>query len=65
MALDELRDNDEIYEVSNIQYIINKDFLEKAQPIKVDFTPTGFQINSNIDLGESCGSCNTQGSCCS
>jgi len=37
--------------------VVEKDFLEKAKPIKVDFSPMGFQVSSNMDLGGGgCGS---------
>jgi hypothetical protein len=39
---------------------VEKDFLEKTKPITIDFTPMGFSISSNLDLGpkgEGCGGC--------
>lgn len=56
MALDELRDTDQVFDIDNFQYLVNKDFLEKAKPIKVDFLNIGFKITSGIDLGAGCGS---------
>ncbi len=64
MALDELRNNDQTFEIGGFQYVVDKDFLEKANPIKVDFSPVGFAITSNIDLTSACKSCSTTGSCC-
>ncbi len=67
MALDELRDNDNSYDIDGFQYVVEKEFMEKAKPIKVDFLPTGFQVTSSIELGPGCGgSCSgdsTDGSC--
>ncbi len=51
MALDEQRDNDEIYEVEGFQYLVDKEFLEKAQPIKVDYIVNGFKLDCGIDFG--------------
>ncbi|MDL1967735.1 MAG: hypothetical protein LWW97_04105 [Deltaproteobacteria bacterium] len=65
MALDELKDADNTYTVDNFQYIVNKDFMEKVKPIKVDFTAFGFKVSSGIDVSAGCSSCNTPGSCCS
>jgi hypothetical protein len=65
MALDEPRDTDDVFNVNGFQFVIDKDFHEKAQPVTVDFMGYGFRINSSINLasGSSCGSC--QGSSCS
>ena len=37
MALDEPKDNDEVYEIEGFKYIIDKDFMEKAKPVKIDY----------------------------
>ena len=65
MALDEPKDADNTYTVDNFQYIVNKDFMEKVKPIKVDFTAFGFKISSGLAVGSACSSCSTTGSCCS
>jgi hypothetical protein len=60
MALDEPQNNDEVYTVNGFQYLIEKDFLEKAKPVKVDFMGMGFQITSSIELsGGGCSGCGT------
>jgi len=64
MALDELKDTDDVYKVDGFEYIVNKEFMEKAKPIKVDFLEVGFKIDSSIDLQSACSSCGTTGSCC-
>ena len=64
MALDEPKDTDEVFEVEGFKYLADKDFLEKAKPITVDFAYTGFKITSNLTLGGGeggCGGCS--GSC--
>lgn len=65
MALDEPKDTDEIYEVDGYKYLVNKEFMQKAAPIKVDFAVYGFKLDSGMDFGSGCGSCSTEGSCCS
>ncbi|MBC8198546.1 MAG: hypothetical protein ISS67_00225 [Desulfobacterales bacterium] len=65
MALDELKDTDNLYEVDGFKYIVDKEFMEKSKPIKVDFNHFGFKLTSGIDLGAGCSSCSTTGSCCS
>jgi iron-sulfur cluster assembly protein len=64
MALDESKDTDEVYEIDGYQYLVDKEFVKKATPIKVDFKEIGFSISSSIDLGaSSCGGCSTTGNC--
>ena len=66
MALDEPKDDDSIFDVNGFQFIMEKGFYEKAQPVKVDFLGYGFKIDSAIEFnaGDSlCGSCSTSGNC--
>jgi hypothetical protein len=65
MALDEPKDTDTVHEIGDYQFVVDTVFLEKAKPVKVDFTNYGFAISSSIDLGQGCGSCGDKGSCCS
>lgn len=65
MALDEPKESDSVYEIENFKYIVDKDFLEKAQPIKVDFLINGFKLDCGIDFNSGCSSCGTESdSCC-
>ncbi|WP_319524784.1 hypothetical protein [uncultured Desulfosarcina sp.] len=64
MALDELTEADTKFDVDGFEFIVNTDFLEKAQPIKVDFQMYGFKLDCGIDFGSGCTSCGTKGSCC-
>ena len=65
MALDEPRDTDNVFNVNGFQFIIEKEFYEKAKPVKVDFMGYGFRITSSINFsaadGGGCGGCH--GSC--
>ena len=66
MALDEPKDNDQVFDVNGFQFLMEKDFYDKAQPVKVDFLGYGFKIDSNIEFDASnsaCGSCSTSGGC--
>jgi Fe-S cluster assembly iron-binding protein IscA len=56
MALDESRAQDKVFDIGGFQYLVNNDFLEQAQPIKVDFTQFGFKITSSLELGGGCSS---------
>ena len=67
MALDEPKENDNVFDVNGFQFIMEKEFCEKAQPVKIDFSGYGFKIDSSIqfDAGASaCGSCSTSGYDC-
>jgi iron-sulfur cluster assembly protein len=63
MALDEPRDTDNVFNVNGFQFIVEKEFYEKAKPVTVDFMGYGFRITSsiNFDSGAGCGGCH--GSC--
>lgn len=63
MALDEPKDTDAVYEIDGFKYMVDKDFLEKAQPIKVDFLEYGFKLTSSLEFRSGCRSCSTSGSC--
>jgi len=63
MALDEPQDNDLTFEKQGINFAIEKDLVEKAKPIRVDFIESdqgaGFKLTSSLPATEGCGSgCN-------
>jgi hypothetical protein len=59
MALDEPKDDDSVFDIEGFKYVVNKDLLEKAKPIKVDFHQIGFKIDSSMDFGaaDGCAGC--------
>jgi Fe-S cluster assembly iron-binding protein IscA len=62
MALDEPKEGDETFKKDGLTFIINKEVLELAKPIAVDFVTapqgSGFRLTSGLDAGSSCcGSC--------
>ena len=65
MALDEPNDMDQQFDIDGYKYLVNKDFLEKANPIKVDFHMYGFKLDCGLDFGAGCTSCGTGASSCS
>ena len=65
MALDELKDTDHVYDIDGFTYIVDKEFSDKAQPIRVEFTEMGFKLDCAIDFTSECSSCGTKTtSCC-
>lgn len=63
MALDELKDDDDVYDIDGFKYIVDKDFMERATPIKIDFQEVGFKLSSNIQMSSDCGGCGSASSC--
>ena len=62
MALDESRQDDEVFEDRGVTYLVEKDLFEKVKPIAVEFITTprgsGFKLTSSLSHGEgTCGSC--------
>jgi len=60
MALDELRDEDEVFDQGDIKYVVDRNLLNQVKPIKVDYVSSamgsGFSITSNMAMGSGCGS---------
>ena len=69
MVMDQERPNDESYNIGDFTFLVDRDFMEKVKPIKVDFKDVGFSITANIDLSQSgsggCTGCGSTSSCCS
>jgi len=63
MALDEPRESDKIFDIDGFKYVVDKDFLEKAQPIKIDFLEIGFKLTSSLVFEQGCTSGSCGGSC--
>ncbi len=64
MALDESKESDEIFEVGNHPYVIDKELYAQASPVTIDFTQMGYKIDTNMVMPESdCGGCGSAGSC--
>ncbi|MBC8247709.1 MAG: hypothetical protein H8E81_08990 [Deltaproteobacteria bacterium] len=68
MALDEPKDTDEAFEIDGFKYIVDKDFMDKAQPVKIDYLVNGFKLDCGLDFQSGCapsgcGEANTSCSC--
>ena len=64
MALDEPRDDDDTFDIDGFSYIAEKTFLEKAQPIKVDYLINGFKLDCSINFQSACSTSGCGTSCC-
>jgi iron-sulfur cluster assembly protein len=58
MALDEPNDADSQFDIDGFKYLVNKEFLERAKPISVDFHMYGFKLDSGMQMGSGC-ACST------
>ena len=68
MALDEPKDTDEAFEIDGFKYIVDKNFMDKAQPVKIDYLANGFKLDCGLDFQtgcapSGCGDANTSCSC--
>ncbi len=62
MALDESKENDEIFEDRGVTYLVEKELFERIKPIAVEFIHSprggGFKLVSSLKPPENaCGSC--------
>ena len=63
MVLDELKDTDDVFDIDGFQFVVDKELLKEAEPIKVDFAHFGFQIDCAIEFEEGCSGCGTSSAC--
>ena len=63
MALDEPKDTDDVFDIEGFKYIVDKEFMKEAEPIKVDFSEFGFQFDCSIEFEEGCSACPTSSAC--
>ncbi|MCX5848611.1 MAG: hypothetical protein NTW65_04100 [Deltaproteobacteria bacterium] len=66
MALDEPRNEDEVFEEKGTKFVIDKDIYNQAKPINVDFVDAprgaGFKLTSSLSPAEG-GGCGSSCSC--
>jgi len=59
MALDEPRENDQVFDDRGLSYLVEKNLFDQVKPIKVDYVETpmgaGFNISSSMVAGSNCG----------
>ncbi len=65
MALDDKKETDFTTEIDGVDYLMDTTLLKSATPVEIDFSGTGFQISSRLELSSGCSSCGSHGSCCS
>ena len=63
LALDEPKDTDNVFDIDGFKYIVDKELMREADPIKVDFSGFGFQFDCGIDFNEGCPACAASSAC--
>jgi len=63
LDLDEPKDTDHIFDIDGFNFIVDKEFMKEAEPIKIDFTGFGFQFYCSMEFEEGCSACATSSSC--
>ena len=54
MALDEPLENDEIFKIDGMTYIVDHNLMQKFQPLHLEGTPEGIVVSAAIDYGAFC-----------
>jgi iron-sulfur cluster assembly protein len=61
MALDEPKENDKVFELGGITYLVETCVIDQVSPLTVDFlddgTRCGFSITTKLSKPGSCGPC--------
>jgi iron-sulfur cluster assembly protein len=63
MALDEPKDTDNVFDIDGFKYLVDKELMREADPIKVDFSGFGFQFDCGLDFDDGCSACGTSTAC--
>jgi iron-sulfur cluster assembly protein len=59
LALDEPKDGDQGITINNLDFVVDKEFYESAQPFEIDYSDFGFSIKCNLPVPDTsgCGGC--------
>lgn len=60
MAIDDKKDDDEVFEIGHVTYLVETGLIEEIKPIEVDFTDVGFKIDSSL-VSAGCSGCGEHG----
>ena len=61
MVLDEPKNSDKVFKINGFKFVIDKDLLLEARPIKVGFAHFGFQLDCALQFDDACTACSTCG----
>jgi Fe-S cluster assembly iron-binding protein IscA len=63
MIFDLPRDTDDVYHINGLAYLVDRQLMQQAQFVEVDFGPCSFKITSGLPLCRGCSGCGNDGSC--
>ena len=63
LDVDEPKDTDDVFDIDGFQFVINRFLLKEAEPIKVDYTRSGFQFDCSLEFEDGCSACSSSGDC--
>ncbi len=62
LAMDEQKETDDVQQVQNYTFLVDKSLMQTAAPIVIDASPYGFKITSKLSTeGGGCSSCSSCG----
>ncbi len=58
MALDEPKEDDQIFQESGVTYLIDKQLFEQVKPVKIEYVETargaGYRVSANLGKKSAC-----------
>jgi Fe-S cluster assembly iron-binding protein IscA len=57
MALDEPKDTDATFAIGGFDFVIDRELLNRTQPIVIDYSPMGFQVTGGTAPGNGNSGC--------
>lgn len=63
LGIDEQTEHDRVFEIQGLTYVVDKNFLNEIQPVKVDFINKMFQVTGSKDFGAGCAGCDSETTC--
>jgi Fe-S cluster assembly iron-binding protein IscA len=65
LDLDEPKETDYVFNIDGFKFIVDKEFMKEAEPIKVDYNRiSGFQFDCELEFEEGCSACPSATTCC-
>jgi iron-sulfur cluster assembly protein len=61
MALDEPKDTDDIFKINGFKFVVDKDLMKEADPIKINFSHFGFMFDCALQFDDACTACSACG----
>jgi len=63
MDLDEPKDTDDIFDIDGFKVLVDKNLIKSAEPITLDSSHFGFQIDCSLVFKKGSTACPTPGAC--